>query len=77
MIYTDGIHMMSDESLEELHEFAKKIGLKRHRFHNHPRHPHYDLTKERERFAYLYGAKKVSSKSIVQHFQECNYIITE
>jgi len=28
MVYTDGIHLVAD-SLEELHEFAHKIGLKR------------------------------------------------
>jgi hypothetical protein len=43
VVYTDGIHLGGDE-LEELHRFARSIGLKRKWFQNHPRHPHYDLT---------------------------------
>ena len=44
MIYTDKIHLVAD-SLEELHEFARKIGLKRHFFEGVKKgHPHYDLT---------------------------------
>lgn len=43
MIYTDGVHMVAD-SLGELHQFAKNIGIKRHRFHGLKKgHPHYDL----------------------------------
>lgn len=44
MILTDGVHLVSDTSLEELHEFAIGIGLKRHFFQVHRNHPHYDLT---------------------------------
>jgi hypothetical protein len=36
-------HMVTDGDLEELHQFAEKIGMKRAWFQNHPRHPHYDL----------------------------------
>lgn len=44
----DGVrwcHMVSDASLEELHEFAAKLGLKRAWFQPCPPHPapHYDL----------------------------------
>ena len=47
MIYTDGIHLVAD-TLEELHEFANKIGLKRHFYEGVRKgHPHYDLTNER------------------------------
>lgn len=42
MIYTDGIHLIS-ESIAELHLFAKKIELKRCWFENKPFRPHYDL----------------------------------
>lgn len=27
MIYTDGTHLISDKSLDELHSFAQSIGL--------------------------------------------------
>lgn len=44
MIHSDGVHVVSDTSLEELHEWAKRYGLKRHWFHR-GRWPHYDLPK--------------------------------
>lgn len=36
-------HLTAD-TLDELHAFARKLGLKREWFQDHPRHPHYDLT---------------------------------
>jgi len=42
MIMTDGTHLVSSESLDELHTFARTIGLRRGWFQNH-RIPHYDL----------------------------------
>ena len=36
MLYTDGIHLIGD-SLKELHDFAKFLGLKREWFQYHPR----------------------------------------
>lgn len=46
MILTDGIHVTSDHSLEELHAFAKEEGFPRGRFHGLRKdHPHYDLSK--------------------------------
>jgi hypothetical protein len=47
MIYTDGIHLVSDESVEELHVFASKIGCKKHWFDHSVQknslHPHYNV----------------------------------
>ncbi len=41
--YTDSTHLVSD-SIQELHEFAAKIGLKRHYYEGvKKKHPHYDL----------------------------------
>lgn len=49
MVFTDGVHMVAN-TVEELHEFAESIGLKRHFFHGVRKgHPHYDLTNERIR----------------------------
>jgi hypothetical protein len=46
MIYTDNVHVVAD-SLSELHEFARKIGLKRFYFHGVRKgHPHYDITNQ-------------------------------
>jgi hypothetical protein len=67
MIFTDGVHLVSDKSLEELHEFAQKLGLKRHWFQGGKRaHPHYDLTTQRKvNQAIELGAKKVTVKKVI------------
>lgn len=66
MILTDYIHLISTESAEELHRFAKKIGLRREWFQPHIRHPHYDLTTNRKsNMALKKGAVMVSPKEIV------------
>lgn len=67
MIYTDGIHMVSDISLKELHQFAEIIGIKRCWFHGSCKgHPHYDLMEEMKERALENGAIKTTSKKIVQ-----------
>ena len=68
MIYTDGVHMVTDGDIKELHEFAESIGLKRHFFHGVRKgHPHYDLTNAKiRRKAMMAGAKLVSSRDIVK-----------
>lgn len=44
MVYTDLIHIVADTK-EELHSFAKSIGLKRHFYEGVRKgHPHYDIT---------------------------------
>jgi hypothetical protein len=44
MILFDGVHLVSDLSLDELHKFANspRIGLKREWFQDR-RYPHYDV----------------------------------
>lgn len=64
MIYTDKIHLVAD-TLDELHEFALKIGLKREWFQNHPKHPHYDIWGTKVKIALENNAKLISSKEIV------------
>ena len=65
MILIDGLnHMVATESEEELHVFARKIGLKRAWFQqpkkNSKRHAHYDLTTQRKiNQALGAGAKRV------------------
>lgn len=45
MILTDKIHVTSDSSLAELHDWAKANGISRSRYHGYNKHhPHYDLT---------------------------------
>jgi len=67
MIYVDKVHMVAD-SLEELHIFAEKIGLKKHFFEGVRKgHPHYDLTnKEIYNKAIVAGAQIVGSKEILR-----------
>lgn len=70
MIYTDGIHLIGD-SLEELHEFAKSIGLGKHWFDANPKHPHYDLFKSQKpreialNLALQKGAQLKTSKELI------------
>lgn len=67
MIYTDGTHLITTGSLDNLHDFAHKMGLRREWFQNHGKYPHYDLTTNRAfRRALDAGAKLVSSKDIIK-----------
>jgi hypothetical protein len=67
-------HMVTDGEPEELHTFAKRIGLKREWYqedsgkHQHDkRFPHYDITTERMRKkALMFGAKLVNPREIVK-----------
>ena len=64
MIYTDKIHMVAD-SLEELHQFAQKIGLSRAYFEGTmKKHPHYDLVNEKKKPLYDLFGKKFMDKAI-------------
>ena len=55
-------HMTAD-SLDELHAFAARLGLRRAWFQNHhknPRYWHYDLVASKRRMALAYGAKELT-----------------
>jgi Protein of unknown function (DUF4031) len=58
-------HMVSDKSLEELHEFAARIGLKRDAFQSTSR-PHYDLRPSKRRLALSMGAQEVGMRGLVR-----------
>jgi hypothetical protein len=69
MIYTDGTHLVSI-SADELHAFAKKIGLQR-RWYQEKRIPHYDLTTDRKvRKAMKAGAILVDARELVNLFKD-------
>ena len=57
-------HLASNMSLEELHEMAKAMELRRRYFHPHP-YPHYDLTPAQRREVVGLGAKEVTSREMV------------
>ena len=57
-------HMVTDSSLQELHGFARRLGLLRERFQEHSRVPHYDLRPEMRERALTLGAEAVGSKEL-------------
>ena len=62
VILTDGVHLVSDLSEEELHCFAKEIGLRPEWYQKN----HYDMTARwRIRRAIGCGAKLVKTREIV------------
>lgn len=64
-------HMMSKTGdLEELHAFAKKLGLKRDWFQNHPTHPHYDISQIKRETAIQLGAEPVTSREMTLRLRD-------
>jgi hypothetical protein len=59
-------HMMTDGDIEELHQMASRIGMKREWFQDHPIHPHYDVTQGRRIIAIKNGAVPISAQEIVR-----------
>ena len=58
-------HMATDGPIEELHAFARKIGMRQSWFQDHRRVPHYDLTPARRAEAVKLGAKEVKTMDII------------
>lgn len=56
-------HMFAD-NLDELHAFAKRIGLKRTWFQDHRLLPHYDLTANMRSKAILHGAAPTTQQDV-------------
>ena len=63
--WAGGGHMIAD-TLEELHEMADKIGLKREWFQDKPGFPHYDVQHRKRAQAIELGAQSVTMREIVQ-----------
>ena len=63
-------HMVTDASLEELHDFARRLGLRREQFQRHERLPHYDLRPHMREKALALGAAAVSSKELFRRGRE-------
>ena len=63
-------HMVTDSSSEELHSFARRLGLHRERFQEHGRLPHYDLRPEMRERALTLGAEAVGSKELFRRGRE-------
>ena len=58
-------HLVSDESFEELHVFAQRLGLPPRAFHR----DHYDLPAELRDDAIALGAAPVTSREVVRRLQ--------
>ncbi len=50
-------HMWTDGPIEELHEFAKSLGLLQRWFQDKAHFPHYDITPGKRKLALLKGAQ--------------------
>ena len=59
-------HMITDGSLDELHQFAQAAGLSPYQFQDHPRHPHYDLRPAHRARAVALGAIEVSTRELAR-----------
>lgn len=61
-------HMISDESLDELHEMAQKLGLKRRWFQD-KNIPHYDISLSKKKMAIGMGAVEVTSRELIEIYR--------
>ena len=62
--FNSSCHLIAD-TVEELQEFATKLGLHISWFQNKPGgHPHYDLTTRMRQKAYRMGALEISGKRL-------------
>jgi len=64
--YSRSCHMYTDGELEELHELAERMGLKRKWFQQHPKLPHYDLTANMRKLAIRLGAVEASLEEMIE-----------
>ena len=58
-------HLFSDKDLNELHEFARQLGLKREWFQNKKKFPHYDITENKRTEAIQLGARIISRDEFI------------
>ena len=67
-IYSDGIHIISNHSLNHLHDFCKSIGIKRCWFHSNAKFKHYDIPKRKREnfFKDNPDVIKVNSKELIK-----------
>jgi hypothetical protein len=64
--------MVSDESLDELHDFAEALGIPRRAFQG----DHYDLHEELRIDAVSFGATEVSSRELVARLRGAGLRLT-
>jgi len=62
--YSQSCHLVAD-SFQELHAFARELGLRRAWFQSKSGLPHYDLTASKRRRAIKLGALPISREELV------------
>lgn len=60
---------MVADSIDELHQFAQQLGLKRNWFQPNTI-PHYDLTKNMRMKAVRYGAIEIDDQELIRRVRE-------
>lgn len=58
-------HLVADD-IQELHDFARRLGLKKEWFQDHRIQPHYDITEAKRKQAIANGAKAISTEEMAQ-----------
>ena len=61
-------HMAAD-SIDELHEMAKKVRVDKRHFQNKVGKPHYDICKQNKIKAIEFGAIEVDDRKIIELYQ--------
>jgi len=61
-------HLVADD-IQELHDFAVKLGLKREWFQNHRIQPHYDITVSKREKAIKLGAISIETKQMAERVE--------
>lgn len=57
-------HMIAD-SLDELHEMAKRIGVDKKHFQDKPGQPHYDICRSKKELAISFDAKLIDDREMI------------
>lgn len=65
-------HMIAD-SMEQLHQFAESLNIKKYFFHNHKGCPHYDIDEVQWLKARCLQAKYVTTKELLKIAKENNH----
>jgi hypothetical protein len=60
-------HMWTDGNIEDLHQMAKRLGLKREYFQDKPGFPHYDIIPIKRKLALKLGAQFTPLKEWFRH----------
>lgn len=63
--YNNYCHLMTNGAIQELHDFAEGLGLRRY-FQNKPRFPHYDVSPRKRIIAIRLGAIEITSQELIR-----------